>query len=275
VGASSGVAHADGVSAIGIGKSEAQGSASTGSPDLLIEEQTVTSYTKITKRIVDLSGSAMGERQHGRAIPKWQWAVMKNGDAMMREQERDIFYQVSSAPVAGSSAGSYDGFDERITAAGNTTDAGGTVVTYENVKNAITGFRDYEFAQPGVARFVLFSSPKQRTYFNSLGESKVQYVANPADPVVQIFGTGVNYLRVLGVDILLVDLAWLTTDAFLIDFSNVAYLPYRNEYVNREMMFEPLGKTIDGERAHMISENVLEYANPVATGHKWYDVDNS
>jgi hypothetical protein len=232
----------------------------------------VTGYTKITKRIIDLSGSAMGERQHGRMIPKWQWAVMKNGDAMMREQERDIFYQVASAPVAGSTAGSYNGFDERIVAAGNTTDAGGNVVTYESVKDAITGFRDYEFAQPGQARFAMFCSSKQRTYFNSLGESKVQYVADPNDPVVQIFGTSINYLRVLGVDIALIDLSWMKTDAFLVDFSQVAYLPYVNDYVNREMMFEPLGKTIDGDRAHMISENILEFANPVGAGHKWYDV---
>ena len=260
---------------IGVGKKEVQGSDSTGDPDLLIEEQTVTSYTKISKRIIDMSGSAMGERQHARSMPKWQWAVMKQGEAIMREQERDLFYATSAAPVAGSTAGSFDGFDERIEAAGNTTDAGGNLVTYEQVKTAITGFRDYEFAQPGVSRFVMFCSPIQRTYFDSLGEAKVQYVADPNNPIVQIFGVGVKFLRVLGVDILLQDLAWLDTDQYLIDFSNVAYLPYSNEFVNREMMFEPLGKTTDGERAHLISENVLEYANPVATGHKWYDTANS
>lgn len=276
VGSTSGAAHDDGAAAIGVGKAHAQNSSSTGTSDLIIEPQTVTSYTKITKRIIDVSGTAQLEIQHGEPMPRWQKEMMVQGNHMMREQERDLFYRSKAAPSGGSTGGSFDGYYERISDAGNTEDDGGNAVSLDSVRDAIKNWRGYEFGQPGFAMPVIFCSTKQKQYFDSLGDTKVYYASDPSqNAVVAKFGAEVAYLRVSGLDILIQELSWLEADMFMIDHSQVKYMPLANERGSREMLFRPLGVTTDGDQGQLVSENGLEFANPIAAGHYWYDVDNS
>jgi hypothetical protein len=275
LGTGAAASHADGAISNGIGKAHVQGSSSTGSGDLIIEPDVVTTWTKIYKRKVSVAESAEMEIQWGKPISQAQWEIMEKGEDIKTEQERDCFWGVGQARVGQTTPGAFDGFYERIVGGGNNTDLGGSAyLDMQKVRTAMAAIRDYGHAKSS-SLLSLACSVNQKLSFDGLGDGKIIHQTPAEDAVAQLLGTDVRYLYILNRKILLIDLEWLDDEAYLLDFSKIKLLPYRNEKGNREMFYKPFsGNAADAEEGHIISEATLEVGEPKAH-FCWTNVRNS
>jgi hypothetical protein len=269
VGSGADATHADGASAVGLGKAWLQGSAAADA-DMIVEPNKVTQYTHIFKRSCGVSGTAaVLDEYHRNGVSRYDANVVEQQENLLQELENAVIRSVAQAAAAGT-AGRMDSIYERLAASGSTTSLSGAAPTRDNIRTVLRSVKDYS----GGAFYPdwLFVSDYVKDVIDDWQLPRVQI--DPASPFAQTYGADVARLNLGGTILNVKALSKLKTHMIMLTSQFARVGPLRGPAGSREFSHKFLG--VDGDRVK--GEIVGEYTNQVPAPlahHIWYNVASS
>jgi hypothetical protein len=253
VGSAATAAHSDLTMAVGIGKPELQGTAAGTAIGMMMPVQR-SNYTSIIMKDIQVSGTANVLPRYGRGANEYDYqAAIKLREAFETLENR-VWWGVSAAPSAGTTAGGTKGLYEFIQGVNSATTSA-VNPTFNDFAGWVQTINDFDNT---ASDLYLFCSLYLARVINDWGAGKIQHNVELSALPRMTVGQTVNALMLGDRRVIVVPYRKFSNQAFILNPSKIGVGPLQG----RAMSHTYVG--VDGDRTSgfVLGEYTLSVSNP-------------